>query len=153
MSDEITDVKLARWSERFFAWLIDFVIITVIYGIAVTAFAGDAEAAMQNDSFADSFAHFIYNSMLFFAYWSMMECLTGQSIGKKVFHLRLVSTDGGAASLKNVLVSSFGKAFLLPFDVVFGWIFTNQDRQRMFNRISDTIVIKMPARYATFEKD
>jgi hypothetical protein len=36
-----------------------------------------------------------------------------------------------------------GKAFLLPIDVVLGWIFTNNKRQRIFNRISNTIVIKL----------
>jgi len=32
---------------------------------------------------------------------------------------------------------------LLPIDVILGWIFTNNKRQRVFSRISDTIVIKL----------
>jgi hypothetical protein len=32
---------------------------------------------------------------------------------------------------------------LLPIDVFFGWIFTNDKRQRLFNRASDTIVIRV----------
>ena len=41
------------------------------------------------------------------------------------------------------MISSFGKAFLLPLDVVLGWIFTNENRQRIFNKIGDTIIIKI----------
>jgi hypothetical protein len=44
--------------------------------------------------------------------------------------------------IKDALIESFGKAFLLPIDVIIGWIFTNDKRQRLFNRISNTIVIK-----------
>jgi hypothetical protein len=32
---------------------------------------------------------------------------------------------------------------LLPIDVFFGWIFTNDKRQRLFNRASDTIVVRI----------
>jgi hypothetical protein len=32
---------------------------------------------------------------------------------------------------------------LLPIDVFFGWIFTNEKRQRLFNRASDTIVVRV----------
>jgi hypothetical protein len=49
---------------------------------------------------------------------------------------------GNLPSKRNVAMQSFGKAFLLPIDVFFGWIFTNEKRQRLFNRASDTIVIK-----------
>jgi hypothetical protein len=50
---------------------------------------------------------------------------------------------GNLPSAKNVAIQSFGKAFLLPIDVFFGWIFTNDKRQRLFNRASDTIVIRI----------
>ncbi len=44
---------------------------------------------------------------------------------------------------KTAVIESFGKAFLLPLDVILGWIFTNNKRQRIFNRASNTIVIKI----------
>jgi hypothetical protein len=36
-----------------------------------------------------------------------------------------------------------GKAFLLPLDVLLRWILTNDKRQRIFNRVSDSIVVKL----------
>ena len=58
--------------------------------------------------------------------------------------LKIKTTDlvSNLPNTKSVAIQSFGKAFLLPIDVFFGWIFTNDKRQRLFNRASDTIVIK-----------
>ena len=50
---------------------------------------------------------------------------------------------GRKIDIKSALLESFGKAFLLPIDVVLGWIFTNNKRQRIFNRITNTIVVKL----------
>jgi uncharacterized RDD family membrane protein YckC len=50
---------------------------------------------------------------------------------------------GNVPDRRNIAIQSFGKAFLLPIDVFFGWIFTNDKRQRLFNRASDTIVVRV----------
>jgi hypothetical protein len=47
------------------------------------------------------------------------------------------------ADLKSVAIQGFGKAFLLPLDVLLGWIFTNDNRQRLFSKAANTIVIKV----------
>jgi hypothetical protein len=58
-------------------------------------------------------------------------------------NLKITTLNGDIAERKWVALEAFGKAFLLPFDVVLGWIFTNEKRQRIFNRVSKTIVIKI----------
>jgi hypothetical protein len=58
-------------------------------------------------------------------------------------NLKTTSLNGTVAERKKVALAAFGKAFLLPFDVILGWIFTNDKRQRIFNRVSNTIVIKI----------
>jgi hypothetical protein len=54
-----------------------------------------------------------------------------------------VDLSGNRIDIKSAAIESFGKAFLLPIDVILGWVFTNNKRQRVFSRISDTIVIKL----------
>jgi uncharacterized RDD family membrane protein YckC len=83
-------------------------------------------------------------SLIFLAYWTYFESSSGQSIGKRILHLKTVSIlDGETIDIKEALIESFGKAFLLPIDVILGWIFTNNKRQRIFNRASNTVVIKL----------
>ena len=86
---------------------------------------------------------FIPASILFLVYWIVLEYKTGQSIGKKIFHLKVVNINGKSPSVLGVMISSFGKSFLLPIDFILGLIFTNEKRQRIFNKIGDTIVIKI----------
>ena len=143
LSDEVTEIRLAKWSYRFLAWLIDFVIISAVSATVIAAATGGFEVNVQDGDIWSESTSYIPTSLLFFAYWSILEYRMGQSVGKKIFRLKMVNREGGAPDLKGVLISSFGKAFLLPLDVILGWIFTNKDRQRVFNRIGDTLVVKI----------
>ena len=87
--------------------------------------------------------HYIISSAAFFGYWTYFEYSSGQSIGKRLLKIKTVDLFGNRIDIKNSAIESFGKAFLLPIDVILGWIFTNNKRQRVFGRISNTIVIKL----------
>ena len=84
-------------------------------------------------------------SIVFILYWLILESKTGQSIGKRALHLKITNLTGGQADIKSIAISSFGKAFLLPIDVIVGRLFINKKRQRIFNKLGKTIVIKIEA--------
>jgi uncharacterized RDD family membrane protein YckC len=137
------EIVLARWSTRFWAWLIDFVIVTIaieiIFSVAYAPLAFN-QGIQQNPALGA--VKYAVQSLMFFAYWTYFESTSGQSIGKKLLKIKTTGLNGSLADVRSVAIQSFGKAFLLPIDVFFGWIFTNEKRQRLFNRASDTIVIK-----------
>lgn len=146
MSDSDSDVKelvIARWSDRFIAWLIDFIIISAISLAIFASILGTTNLEWNEDTIFSESTRYIPASLLFFAYWVISEYKGGQSIGKKILHLKVVNINGSSTPLLGVIISSFGKSFLLPIDVILGLIFTNQKRQRIFNKIGDTIVIKI----------
>ena len=143
-----SEIVLARWTERFVAWLIDFVIVSIglviLFALLSIPFwfyyaAGDVEEQFRGPQAY----HYLISSLVFFLYWTYFESKTGQSLGKKVMNLKTTGLNGTVAEGKKVALAAFGKAFLLPFDVILGWIFTNERRQRIFNRASNTIVIKI----------
>ena len=80
---------------------------------------------------------------MFFSYWIILEYKTGQTIGKKMFNLKVTNSQGGKPSLIGVVISSFGKSFILPIDMILGLIITNDKRQRIFNKLGDTVIIKI----------
>jgi uncharacterized RDD family membrane protein YckC len=86
---------------------------------------------------------YIPTSLLFFVYWTVLEYKTGQTIGKKILNLKVTDIYGNSPNLKGIIIGSFGKSFLLPIDVVLGWILTNEKRQRVFNKLGDTLVVKI----------
>ncbi len=149
-SDVFNELLIAKWSDRFVAWLIDFIIISAIsasiaaltFGITTSIWNVDSTSGITNFEW-DENPMFAGSTILFFAYWIISEYKGGQSIGKKILHLKVVNIDGKSAPILGVIISSFGKAFLLPIDLILGVIFTNQKRQRIFNKIGDTIVIKI----------
>jgi len=139
------EILLAKWSDRFFAWLIDFVIVS----IAVWSIFGASSFANFDGSQPDRWFNsvgplpFISNSLVFFAYWTLMESSKGQSIGKMALKIKTTNLEGKQADIKSIAIGAFGKSFLLVIDIILGWIFTNDKRQRVFNRAANTIVVKV----------
>ena len=86
---------------------------------------------------------YIPTSVMFFSYWIILEYKTGQTIGKKMFNLKITNSQGEKPSLVGVIISSFGKSFILPIDMILGVIITNEKRQRIFNKLGDTLIIKI----------
>lgn len=165
------EILLARWVDRFIAWIIDFVIVNVAVWIVLgLVLAGqsflDMEQMMVFDGdnrneffferegpgagwwwwsggFLSGVSSFLITSLVFFGYWTYFEYTRGQSIGKMVMRIKTTDLYGNKPSLKSVMLGSFGKSFLLVIDIILGWIFTDERRQRIFNRAGNTIVIKI----------
>jgi len=144
-SSKPTELIIARWTDRFFAWIIDN---AIVYGGAFGIFFAILSASNFEEFTGGNFEYtrsyeYSWVSLVFFLYWLILESKTGQSIGKMALHLKITNLKGEKADLKSIAISSFGKAFLLPIDVIVGRLFTNQNRQRIFNRLGKTIVIKV----------
>jgi len=150
------EIALASWGDRFLAWLVDFILVLI--GLAILfalisipfwfSYYGNMERVFRDTGPLP----YIISSLGFLAYWTYFESTTGQSIGKKLLKIKTTDLGGRKVDIKSAIIESFGKAFLLPIDVVLGWIFTNNKRQRIFNRITNTIVVKLkPKEIATAE--
>ena len=142
------EVILASWADRFVAWLIDFIIVSVGLGILFALLAlpfqlsdNSNDMTIVHRNFGSY--HYLLSSTVFFSYWTYFEHTSGQSIGKRLLKIKSTDVSGKGVDIKNAALESFGKSFLLPLDVILGWLFTNNKRQRIFNKISNTIVIKL----------
>jgi uncharacterized RDD family membrane protein YckC len=136
---------LAKWSTRFWAWLIDIILIllflNIIRGI-LQPLGWDINLLWdikQWDLFEFGFQH-----IFFFLYWTIAEGYAGQSIGKMVMNLKIVKRDGKKIGYGVAAVESLGKTFfpVLVLDCLIGWFGMPGTKLRLFNRISHTIVIK-----------
>ncbi|MGI0021430.1 MAG: RDD family protein [Nitrososphaeraceae archaeon] len=145
------EIVLAGWVDRFVAWLIDFIIVSIVLGVlfALMSFPFgfsfySNDMALDRKNFEPF--HYFLSSLVFFGYWTYFEHTSGQSIGKKLLNIKTTNLSGKRVDIKSAALESFGKSFLLPIDVILGWLFTNNKRQRIFNKISNTIVIKLRPR-------
>jgi uncharacterized RDD family membrane protein YckC len=135
---------LANWNSRFWAWLIDVIIVILFLNIVRGLLVSVWTLPYLWDYGHWDIIAVGFETIFFFLYWTVMEGFEGrgQSIGKMVMNLKVVNRDGSRISWKNAAIESFGKAFLLPFDCLIAWFAMPDTKLRVFNRISHTIVMK-----------
>jgi uncharacterized RDD family membrane protein YckC len=140
-SNGTSKIILAKWKDRFLAWLVDFIIISMIS--TSVFFISFLYLDYNFENFISDDGMYVPTSVMFLAYWIILEYKTGQTIGKKMFNLKIVNNLGERPSLIGVIISSFGKSFILPIDIILGWIITNEKRQRICNKLGNTLIIKI----------
>ena len=59
-----------------------------------------------------------------------------------VLNLKVTDRKEGKMVFRVAALESFCKAFLLPLDCLIGWLAMPNNKLRLFNRISNTIVIR-----------
>lgn len=128
---------LASWGTRFLAWLIDMIILG--FFLAWVRLPGYVLLPVLRWI---PFVDLGTNNLIYFLYWMLMEGIYGQSIGKMVMKIKTIKLDNKPIDLTYAAIESIGKAFLLPIDCIIGWILYGNKNQRLFNHISETIVVK-----------
>jgi len=136
-------IHLARWGTRFWAWVIDIIIVGIAVKVVTTLIGMVYSFPHLYDIPGNLFPFDLgLNSVVLFFYWTILEGYSGKSIGKMALNLRVSGRSGEKIGFGAAVLSSFGKAFLLPFDALIGWIAMPDTKLRLFNRLSNTIVIK-----------
>jgi len=137
-------IYLSKWRSRFWAWLVYIILVVLFLNIVRGVLEPVFSLPLIWDFGNKNWGIFTigFESIFFFAYWTIMEGFRGQSIGKMVMNLRVVNRDGTKITYTTSALESFGKAFLLPLDCLIGWLAMPGAKLRLFNRISNTIVIK-----------
>jgi uncharacterized RDD family membrane protein YckC len=141
-----SSIVLANWGRRFIAWFIDYIIINVMLAYIRLE---DLEFQLVPAILLPRFPGFdisIWSPLsvlAFFLYWSLSEWYFGRSIGQLLLNIRLADLQGKRPSLKASAIQSVGKSLFLPVDCLIGWVYSpcRENRQRCFNRLSNTIVI------------
>ncbi|MDD1676334.1 MAG: RDD family protein [Methanomicrobiales archaeon] len=143
---ETQTLHLAGWETRFLAWLIDVIILTILMAVILEPVRILFSPATRHiwDLGFWGISGVGLNGILFFMYWTFLEGYKGQSIGKMVLNLRVTDRSGNPIDYWTAAVESLGKAFfpLLIFDCLIGWFAMPGENLRLFNRLSNTIVIR-----------
>lgn len=128
---------LARWETRLWAWLVGIIVI----GLPFWALSDWLPPAWRI-TIDPGLLSFSLSSLALFVYWTLLEGYRGQSIGKMALKIRVTGRAGEEIGLGAAALECFGKAFFLVPDCLIGWLAMPGSKQRLFNRISDTIVIE-----------
>jgi uncharacterized RDD family membrane protein YckC len=139
MTDTPRTLYIASWDDRFLAWLVDVLLVgAVLSGIgeAVGVFS------LLTGSFSLTTPVAGLNGLALFGYWTALEGYHGQSAGKLVMDVAVTDERGDPIGYGAAAVESFGKAFLLPLDILVGALAYEEEGLRLFNKLSSTIVVE-----------
>lgn len=124
-------MKPTPWWPRFWAWLIDVIVLWIVTGILFSFW-------LELDA-----RHYLLNGFIGLIYWAALDSEGRQSIGKRALNIKLATIKGKKPTLGASAVSAFGKAFLLPIDMIIGVLARPGKKQRLFNVASDTTVVNL----------
>jgi len=142
VSKKTSVLPLATIGARVCAFLVDFAITLGIF--LITAIATNLLSWLTSGvSFRVDIPNVILFLVLFWIYSTLLEGFAGQTLGKRAFGLKVVRLDGKKLTWDNVAVRDFGKAFLLPFDILFGYRLKDKRFTRYFDSFAGTIVINL----------
>lgn len=125
-----------HWMKRGLAALIDLAIVVAPISLA-----------FMTQERPDIVMAGLISGLGFFLYSTLLEGLFGQTWGKRILGLSVV-TEGNRHSLVHATIRSVPKFFwyvFLPFDALAGLATQGDPRQRFTDRIAFTKVIALPA--------
>jgi len=130
----VSELELASIGERFLAFIIDSVLVGFVVGVVFWP----GNLISPHVPFLD----LGFRNMALLLYWTYTEGTTGQSLGKKIMKIKVTDLQGEPIDMSRSLYQSIGKAFLLPLDAIVGLMMYQDKEQRLFNHLSETIVVR-----------
>lgn len=135
--------QLATLGTRFWAWLFDLVIISFIAAI-INRFipTGGYAARIFGDYFM---VDFMFAGIIGLAYFACMTRYFGQTLGKMLLGIRVISVDGSPLTWNTVLFREIiGRTVSQFLGLYLGYFFAffTEKRQSLHDVIADTYVVK-----------
>ena len=155
MASFVNSLHRAGIISRSVAYVIDTIIIDIIALIVMLPFF-PVKLILGLMSYIDvskisdlsTLMHEYYmiitiNLIITFVYFVVCEAHFGRTPGKWLLGLKVLSADGKKASYKEAMLRSIPKLFILAIiaDAIIMELVFRKERQRLFDRIADTIVI------------
>lgn len=148
VADKANALPLASFKKRAFAFLIDFFVILTVTVFITLPNAVSLIIARLHDPLAPApsvdINLFVFLTLaLLWGYSTLLEGFAGQSLGKGIVGLKVVRVDGKRLFYDHAAVRSFGKAFLLPFDLLIGLRIKDERFMRYFDKFAGTTVVNL----------
>jgi uncharacterized RDD family membrane protein YckC len=172
-SNQLEGLELAGFTRRFFALVIDlFVLIIFLYsigtildyfglinfGLKIGISSNKTLTSVPNINNemqinVPEYLKIIFKLLIPVLYFGLITCFTnGYTIGKRIFRIRIVSTNHKHLTLWHSIERSLGYyASSLEFGFGFLQYFIDYNRRTVHDRIAETIVIKVNKKRETNE--
>ena len=147
--DSLQETPLATFRARFFAYIVDFIIVGFLFVVSVVGILSVFDKEGKIDVHFDPF-HTFWSLVAIIIYFTIATYLgNGQTIGKRIFRIRVVSLTHKHLSFWHSFERSLGYgASALEGGFGFLQYFIHPNCQTIHDRIAETIVIAVPTKQA-----
>ncbi|WP_316861711.1 RDD family protein [uncultured Cohaesibacter sp.] len=135
------------FGKRFVAHLVDLIIVFIIFYVIGMQVAENVGGVTDEGFALEGTPAVVVMALSFFAsllYFMLTEGRGGQSFGKMVMGIKVVSTDGSACSMRQAFIRNFLRIIDGFFFYLIGIILMMRSdrKQRLGDRIAETVVIR-----------
>jgi len=141
VSRKSTQLPLGSFAKRTLAFLFDFLLVLTI--TVLLTFPQVISIVTERVFSTELSTVLSITLVLLWSYSTLLEGFNGQSIGKRLTGLKAVRTNGKKIHYDHAAVRNFGKAFLLPFDIMVGSRWKSKEFIRYFDKFAGTTVIDL----------
>ncbi|MCJ7632149.1 RDD family protein [Candidatus Bathyarchaeota archaeon] len=139
VAGKTSSLPIAAFKKRTLAFLMD-VSLALAISILITLLNVISLLAVSVFTLDTTIIVFLF---LLWGYSTLLEGFGGQSLGKRIMGLKVVKIDSRRLFYDGAAVRNFGKAFLLPFDLLIGLRLKDERFVRYFDKFAGTTVIDL----------
>lgn len=138
------------WGVRSKALILDIIVVTLFLWV-ISALIYPLIALLGLFSIMNFWI--IISAILIILYFTYLEGRSGASLGKKVFHIRVVAIDG-EMNYSKAFTRNLSKILWLPLiiDFCLGYVFASTN-QRFLDRAAGTVVVREEEIEEVFEDE
>lgn len=147
MQDNGSNLVYAGFFVRLAAYLLDMLLVSAVLLIVRLPIWATGLFNPQNILVKDFIFKYSVADILFYVltttYFVLLTYFTGSTLGKKLFNIKVISTEGRRLTFFEILFrETFGR-FLSKIIIYIGYIMAGADRQKrgLHDLLSDTCVV------------
>jgi uncharacterized RDD family membrane protein YckC len=134
-----SSLHVAKFSRRLIAFLFD---VGVAFTITIAAVLVAELSVLFSGQFLFHQNILVFLSLLWL-YSTLLEGFAGQTVGKYMLTIKVVSVSGKKLRYDAAAVRNFGKCFLLPIDLLIGFRLHDKRFIKFFDKYTRTTVIQL----------
>lgn len=144
MNEEMNEK--AGFFIRFVAYMIDSIVLSIALSIIMAISITGSLAMMDNQTFVLA-VYLISGAIMlivYFGYFIYFYGTSGQTLGKKMLRIKVVSTNGTPLTYKKGLLRIIGYIIAsIPIYIGFIWMLFDKNKQNWEDKIANTYVVKV----------
>lgn len=133
------------WGRRIIAFIIDYIILPYLVArIIFSPFQTQQYYTNVGSNMIYSLMSMFIAGLPIFLYFVFCDSIFGYTVGKRIFGLKVVQTNGAKASFIQTIIRNISKIFLLALvlDFIMGFFFASQSGQKFSDHIARTQIIR-----------